>query len=110
MKIITLTTENLKNIINQVINESLFTRRRGKYIESYLEDVLESIDPLDYEDEFKYVADVILEITDNLLSDEKDIDFNTKEYYKMFDEIKFFLTKHLYSRIQDHYDTVRTDY
>jgi transcriptional regulator CtsR len=56
MKIITLTTENLKNIINQVINESLFTRRRGKYIESYLEDVLESIDPLDYEDEFKYVV------------------------------------------------------
>jgi hypothetical protein len=110
MKIITLTKENLKNIINQVINESMYARRRGKSIVSYLEDALEAIDPLDYEDEFEYIDEVTAAITDDLLSEDENIEFDSVEFHKMFDEISFFIRKKLYDKIQDHYDKVRTDY
>jgi hypothetical protein len=109
-KVISLTTEDLKKIIDKVINESMYARRRGKSIVSYLEDALEAIDPLDYEDEFEYIDEVTAAITDDLLSDDENIEFDSVEFHKMFNEISFFIRKKLYYKIQDHYDKVRTDY
>ena len=82
MKIITLTKESLKNIINQVINESMYARRRGKSIERYLEDALEAIDPLDYEDEFDDVDDMDFEDDEEYY----DGDFEDDEEYDVFDD------------------------
>jgi hypothetical protein len=109
-KVILLTTEDLKNIINKVINESMYARRRSDKVESYLEDALSYIDPLDYEDEFDYISEVAQAVTDDLLSDNEEIEYDTKEFNSMFDEIYSYIRKHYYYKIQDHYDKVRTDY
>ena len=100
----------LKKNMDDSVNESMYARRRGKSIESYLEDALEAIDPLDYEDEFEYIDEVTAAITDDLLSDDENIEFDSVEFHEMFDEISFFIRKKLYDKIQDHYDNVRTDY
>ena len=100
----------LKKNMDDSVNESMYARRRGKSIESYLEDALEAIDPLDYEDEFEYIDEVVAAITDDLLSEDENIEFDSVEFHEMFDEISFFIRKKLYDKIQDHYDNVRTDY
>ena len=55
MKIINLTTKDLKKIVNRVINESIYARRRAFQIETWLEDAFEYLDPLDYDNEFEYI-------------------------------------------------------
>jgi hypothetical protein len=110
MKIVKLTTEDLKKIVKIVINESMYGRRRGTKIESYLEDALEFLDPLDYDDEYDYISEVAQTVTDDFLSGTEDFEFDTKEWNEMFDEIYDFIRKHYYYKIQDHYDKVRTDY
>jgi vacuolar-type H+-ATPase subunit E/Vma4 len=110
MKIINLTTKDLKKIVNRVINESIYARRRAFQIETWIEDVLEYLDPLDYDDEFEYINEVVQALTDQLLSDDENLEYDSMEYHKMFDEVSRFIQKQLYYKIQDHYDTVRTDY
>jgi hypothetical protein len=110
MKIINLTTKDLKKIVNRVINESIYARRRAFQIETWLEDVLEYLDPLDYDDEFDYIDEVVQALTDQLLSDDENLEYDSREYHEMFDEVSYFIRKQLYYKIQDHYDTVRTDY
>ena len=110
MKIVNLTKEDLKRIVNTVINESMYAKRREPKIESFLEDALSYIDPLDYEDEFDYISEVAQAVTDDLLSDNEDIEFDSEEFNKMFGEIYSFIRKQYYYKIQDHYDKVRTDY
>lgn len=110
MKIVNLTTKDLKKIVNRVINESMYAKRRISKIESFLEDALSFFDPLDSYDEFDYVSEVAQAVTDDLLTDTEDFKFGTKEWDKMFDEIYSFIRKHYYYKIQDHYDKVRTDY
>ena len=110
MKIINLTTKDLKKIVNRVINESIYARRRAFQIETWLEDAFEYLDPLDYDNEFEYIDEVVAAITDDLLSEDENIEFDSQEFHEMFDEISFFIRKKLYSKIQDHYDNVRTDY
>jgi hypothetical protein len=110
MKIVNLTTKDLKKIVNRVINESMYAKRRVSKIESFLEDALSFFDPLDSYDEFDYVSEVAQAVTDDLLTDTEDFKFGTKEWDKMFDEIYSFIRKHYYYKIQDHYDKVRTDY
>ncbi len=110
MKIVNLTTKDLKKIVNRVINESMYAKRRQLKIESFLEDALSFFDPLDSYDEFDYVSEVAQAVTDDLLTYTEDFKFGTKEWDKMFDEIYSFIRKHYYYKIQDHYDKVRTDY
>jgi hypothetical protein len=110
MKIVNLTTKDLKKIVNRVINESMYARRRQSKIESFLEDALSFFDPLDSYDEFDFVSEVAQAVTDDLLTHTEDFKFGTKEWDKMFDEIYSFIRKHYYYKIQDHYDKVRTDY
>jgi hypothetical protein len=100
----------LKKIVDDPINESIYAKRRESKIESFLEDSLISIDPLDYEDEFEYISEVAASVTDDLLSDNEDIEYDTKKFNNMFDEIYSFIRKQYYYKIQDHYDKVRTDY
>jgi hypothetical protein len=110
MKVVSLRYDDLKSIINKVINESMYARRRGTKIESFLEDALEFFDPLDYEDEYEYIDQVIQAITDDLLSEDENLEYDSLDYHEMFDELSYYLTKKLYNKIQDHYDKVRTDY
>ena len=110
MKIVNLTTKDLKKIVNRVINESMYAKRRQSKIESFLEDALSFFDPLDSYDEFDYVSEVAQAVTDDLLTDTEDFKFGTKEWDKMFDEIYSFIRKHYYYKIQEHYDKERTDY
>ena len=58
----------------------------------------------------QYIDEVTAAITDDLLSDDENIEFDSVEFHEMFDEISFFIRKKLYDKIQDHYDKVRTDY
>ena len=110
MKIINLTTKDLKKIVNRVINESIYARRRAFQIETWLEDAFEYLDPLDYDNEFEYIDEVVQALTDQLLSDDENLEFDSREYHNMFDEVSYFIRKQLYYKIQDHYDRVRTDY
>ena len=110
MKIVNLTTKDLKKIVDRVINESIYAKRREVKIESFLEDALSYIEPLDYDDEFDYVSEVAQAVADDLMTDTEDFKFGTEEWDKMFDEIYSFIRKHYYYKIQDHYDKVRTDY
>jgi hypothetical protein len=110
MKIINLTTKDLKKIVNRVINESIYARRRAFQIETWLEDVFEYLDPLDYDNEFEYIDEVVQALTDQLLSDDENLEYDSREYHNMFDEVSYFIRKQLYYKIQDHYDRVRTDY
>jgi hypothetical protein len=111
MKIL-ITESQFNNIISKSTEmyESMYAKRRNSKIESLLNDVLEYIDPLDYDDEFDYISEVAQAVTDDLLNDTEDIEFETKEWNKMFGEIYDFIYKHYYYKIQDHYDKVRTDY
>ena len=92
------------------VNESIYARRRAFQIETWLEDVFDYLDPLDYDDEFEYVNEVVQALTDQLLSDDENLEYDSMEYHKMFDEVSRFIQKQLYYEIQDHYDKVRTDY
>ena len=68
-----LTNKNLKKIINKVVNESMYVKRRAGEIESCFEDALESVDPMGYDDEFEYISDVIEETTKDFLELSDDI-------------------------------------
>lgn len=100
----------LRKNTDDSVNESMYVRRRSDKVGSYLEDALDAIDPLDYEEEYEYVSEVIGAITDDVLSDDENIVFDSEEFHKVFNEVSSFLTKKLYGKIQDHYDKVRTDY
>jgi hypothetical protein len=100
----------LKKNMDDSVNESIYARRRAFQIETWLEDVFDYLDPLDYDDEFEYVNEVVQALTDQLLSDDENLEYDSMEYHKMFDEVSRFIQKQLYYEIQDHYDKVRTDY
>lgn len=104
-----LTNKNLKKIINKVVNESIYVKRRAGEIESCFEDALESVDPMGYDDEFEYISDVIEETTKDFLELSDDIQRFSDEWYELFDEVSYFIRSHLYYKIQDHYDTVRSE-
>ena len=77
-----LTNKNLKKIINKVVNESMYVKRRAGEIESCFEDALESVDPMGYDDEFEYISDVIEETTKDFLELSDDIQRFSDEWYE----------------------------
>ena len=104
-----LTTKNLKKIINKVVNESMYVKRRAGEIEDCFESALDSVDPMGYDDEFEYISDVIEETTKDFLDLSDNIQRFSDEWYELFDEVSYFIRSHLYYKIQDHYDTVRSE-
>ena len=104
-----LTNKNLKKIINKVVNESMYVKRRAGEIESCFEDALESVDPMGYDDEFDYVNDVIEETTKDFLELSDDVQRFSDEWYELFDEVSYFIRGHLYDKIMYYYDEVRSE-
>lgn len=104
-----LTNKNLKKIINKVVNESMYVKRRAGEIESCFEDALESVDPMGYDDEFDYVNDVIEETTKDFLELSDDVQRFSDEWYELFDEVSYFIRGHLYDKIAYYYDEVRSE-
>ena len=104
-----LTNKNLKKIINKVVNESIYVKRRAGEIESCFEDALESVDPMGYDDEFDYVNDVIEETTKDFLELSDDVQRFSDEWYELFDEVSYFIRGHLYDKIMYYYDEVRSE-
>ena len=104
-----LTNKNLKKIINKVVNESIYVKRRSGEIESCFEGALYSVDPMEYDDEFDYVNDVIEETTKDFLELSDDVQRFSDEWYELFDEVSYFIRGHLYDKIMYYYDEVRSE-
>ena len=49
------------------------------------------------------------ETTKDFLELSDDIQRFSDEWYELFDEVSYFIRSHLYYKIQDHYDTVRSE-